>query len=192
VIFAHLTGGSFFDTNIDYRALKVAVLPPLVKAGQGFADTGMGGNEPMMQKIMFQDNIYQLTRSIELTHEGLLLDLSDDFFFDKTVDDVLFYDASIRKLTAIVESNGHIAGYDDILHCLYSCQNRFARLVDFILSGKTAMTQQFVTLFPKLREIKARQSEIQDSLARDIGKIDKSSAASDIVSSNELSELLNF
>ena len=146
----------------------------------------------MMQKLMFQDNIYQLARSIELTHEGLILDLSDDFFFDKTVDDVLFYDASIRKLTSILETNAQIAGYSEILHCLHSCQCRYMRLIDFILSGKTAMTQQFVTLFPKLREIRARQAGIQESLARDIGKSDKSAGTSDIVSSNELSELLNF
>lgn len=146
----------------------------------------------MMQKLMFQDNIFQLTRSIELTLEGLLLDLSDDFFFDKTVDDVLFYDASIRKLMSILETNGQIAGYAEILHCLHSCQNRYLSLIDFILSGKTAMTQKFVTLFPKLREIKARQADVRDMLERDIGKTDKSAGTSDIVSSNELSELLNF
>jgi hypothetical protein len=141
---------------------------------------------------MFQDNLYQLTRSIELTHEGLMLDLSDDFFFDKTVDDLLFFDASIRKLTSILETNTQIAGYSDILHCLHSCQNHFISLIDFILSGKTAMTQQFVTLFSKLREIRTRQSAIQDTIARSIGKIDKSADTNDIVSSNELSELLNF
>ena len=45
----------------------------------------------MLQNIVFQDNIFQLVRTIDTLREGLLLDLSPDYFFEKTVDDMLFF-----------------------------------------------------------------------------------------------------
>lgn len=51
----------------------------------------------MLKNIVFQDNLYQLCRSIDVVYEGLLLDLCPDYFFDKTVDDMLFFDASIQE-----------------------------------------------------------------------------------------------
>lgn len=146
----------------------------------------------MMQKIMFQDNLYQLSHSVDMVFEGLMLDLSDDFFFDKTVDDILFFDAAIRKLHGQLTTNMQIAGYIGVLHSLYSCQKRYLELVDFILTGKTAMQERFVPLYPKLQEIKSKQTDLRTSLVANIGKIDKNNDARDIVSSNELSELLNF
>ena len=146
----------------------------------------------MMQKIMFQDNLYQLSRSIDTVYEGLLLDLSPEFFFDKTVDDILFFDASIRKLAAHFAENTQISGYIKLLHALYSCQSRYIQLIDTILSDQSSMKEEFLSLRSKLHEIRATHVGIQADIVRSIGKIDKNNDSRDIVSGDELSELLNF
>ena len=146
----------------------------------------------MLQKIVFQDNIYQLSRSIDIVYEGLMLDLSDEYFFDKTVDDLLFFDAAIHKLLKQLESNTQISGYVNILHSIYSCQHRYILLLDIVLSGKAAMQNKFVSIISKLQGIRTIHSVLQNELVRTVQKCDKSNDSRDIVSSNELSELLNF
>jgi len=146
----------------------------------------------MLQKIVFQDNIYQLSRSIDIVYEGLMLDLSDDYFFDKTVDDLLFFDAAIHKFLKQLESTTQISGYVNILHSIYSCQHRYILLIDIILSGKAAMQNRFASIISKLQGIRTIHSVLQTELVRTVQKCDKSNDSRDIVSSNELSELLNF
>jgi hypothetical protein len=146
----------------------------------------------MLQKIVFQDNIFQLSRSIDTVNEGLMLDLSPDYFFDKTVDDLLFFDASIQKIFSQLQSNPRISGYIHIMHSLLSCQNRFLQLVDSILQSRAAMKEEFEALLPKLQTIRNQHTTLNASICETIVKCDKNNDSRDIVSQNELSELLNF
>lgn len=146
----------------------------------------------MLKNIVFQDNIYQLCRSIDTVYEGLLLDLCPDYFFDKTVDDILFFDASIQKIYRQIQDNSQISDYISILHNLYSCQERFLRLLDTILKGESSMSKHFTGFLPKLQNIRNMQGITHTEIASSIHKNDKSLDTRDIVSSNELSELLNF
>lgn len=146
----------------------------------------------MLQKIVFHDNIYQLSRSIDVLNEGLMLDLSPEYFLDKTVDDLLFFDMSIQKLYNQIQANSQLSDYITIMHNLYSCQNNYIKLISFILSGKTSMNEEFFALRPKLNEIKAIHISLQSNLIKNIHKSDKNNDSHDIVSQNELSELLHF
>ena len=146
----------------------------------------------MLQKIVFQDNIYHLARSIDVVYEGLMLDLSPDFFLDKTVDDLLFFDATIQKLYRQIQTNQQMSGYSAILQNLYSCHTRYLDLLDFILQGKSALQTNFVTLLPKLQGIRNAHIAFGNEMATNIQKSDNNADSRDIVSSNELSELLNF
>ncbi len=146
----------------------------------------------MLQKIVFQDNIYQLSRSIDTVYEGLMLDLSGEYFFDKTVDDLLFFDVSIQKLYRQIQTNPQLSGYLQILQALNSCQNRYIKLVDSVLQGNSSMKEEFVPLMPKLTAISELHVKLHREMTSTIQKNDKSDDSRDIVSQNELSELLNF
>lgn len=54
------------------------------------------------------------------------------------------------------------------------------------------MQSRFTPLLVKLQGIRNYHAELQNSLTRDIRKIDTAGDSRDIVSTNELSELLNF
>jgi len=146
----------------------------------------------MLQKIVFQDNIYQLSRSIDTVYEGLMLDLSGEYFFDKTVDDLLFFDVSIQKLYRQIQTNPQLSGYLQILQALNSCQNRYIKLVDSVLQGISSMKEEFVPLMPKLAAISELHVKLHREITAAIQKNDKNDDSRDIVSQNELSELLNF
>lgn len=146
----------------------------------------------MLQKIIFQDNLYQLSKSINVIYEGLMLDLSYDYFFDKTVDDLLFFDISIQKIYKQIQGNQQVSGFISILHCLYSCQDEYIKLVNSVLNGETAMKDNFLPLMPKLQGIRDLHLNIRSELIKIIQKSDNNNDSRDIVSPNELSELLNF
>lgn len=146
----------------------------------------------MLQNIVFQDNIYQVVRSIDTIQEGLALDLSPDYFFDKTVDDLLFFDSTIQKVYRQLTDNQRISGFLGIMQNLLSCDNRFLQLLDTVVSGKAAMSERFPPLVPKLNAIRDTHRSLADSMRDNIAKNDHSGDSDDIVSRNELSELLNF
>ncbi len=146
----------------------------------------------MLQNIVFQDNIYQLSRSIDLVHEGLMLELSSDYFLDKTIDDILFLDMSLQKIHGHIQSNSRLSDFVPILHGLYSCEERYLKLLDSILKGKTAMESGFAPLMTKFQGIRNAHAGLKNNLSSIIQKSDKSVDSRDIVSQNELSELLNF
>ena len=79
-----------------------------------------------------------------------------------------------------------------ILHSLHACQERFLRLLDTILKGESSMSEHFSGFLSKLQNIRNMQGLIRNEIAASIRKSDKSLDSRDIVSSNELSELLNF
>lgn len=146
----------------------------------------------MLQNIVFQDNLYHLSRSIDTAYEGLLLELAPEFFLDKTIDDILFFDVAIQKLYRQIQSAPHLSGYVEILHALYSCQERYIKLLDSLLQGKASMKDKFTQLLPKLQGIRNAHSGVRGELSNAIQKSDKTNDSRDIVSRNELSELLNF
>lgn len=146
----------------------------------------------MLQNIVFQDNLYQLARSIENTSEGLALELSREYFHDKIVNDILFFDNLIQQIYVRIQKNKQLADYLSVMQSLHSCQNKFIKLVDVILQRKTPMRDAFVETVPKLTLIKKRQLEILKECRESIIKTEKPGDSRDIVSSSELSELLKF
>lgn len=146
----------------------------------------------MLQNIVFQDNIFQLVRSIDALREGLLLDLSADYFFEKTVDDMLFFDSAIQKIFRQLTENRRIAGFLTIMQNLHSCDRRFIQLLDAVIAGNTAMSERFPPIVPKLNAMRDNHGTLAKSMAESIANSDVSGDSDDIVSRSELSELLNF
>lgn len=146
----------------------------------------------MLHTIVFQDNVYQLARSIDTLYEGLLLDLSEDIYRDKAIDDILFFDVALQKTIKLVRDNSRISDYVEIMHSLHSCEDRFIRLLDFILQGNGSMSGAFAQFLTKIQGIRNVHAAIRTDIGAGIRKGDSGADTRDVVSRNELSELLNF
>ncbi len=146
----------------------------------------------MLQNIVFQDNLYQLARSIDNVREGLLLELSQEYFYNKTVDDILFFDSTIKQIYGQIQKNRQLSDYLSLMQSIHSCQDKFIKLLDLILQRKTPMKDCFSDIIQKLQTIRAQHSELMKESRESIIKTEKPGDSRDIVSSSELSELLNF
>ncbi|MCL6336673.1 hypothetical protein EXT65_23160, partial [Pectobacterium carotovorum subsp. carotovorum] len=67
----------------------------------------------MLHKIVFQDNLFQITRMLDVIKDGLNLDLSESIFADKMMRDILFFDAALQNLFNQIEPQSHLPDYID-------------------------------------------------------------------------------
>lgn len=146
----------------------------------------------MLQKILFQDNIFQLSRLIDVLYEGLHLELADDFYYNKTLDDILFFNDTILKLFNKIIQTPQIPEYTVVLQSLFNCQKKYVQLLDLILDGNSSLQEYFKKIIIKIQSIKNQQVVLSQEIAQKLQKPNNYSDFKDLVSHNELSELLQF
>ena len=146
----------------------------------------------MLQNIVFQDNLYQLARSIENAREGLLLDLSPEYFYKKIVDDIFFFDSCIQQIHGAIQKSSKLPDYLSLMKTVYSCQEKYIALLKMILERKTPIAASFDGDMDVLDELKERHLALKEETKESITKSEKAGDSRDIVSTSELSELLSF
>lgn len=146
----------------------------------------------MLHNIIFRDNIFYLTRSIENAHNGLRLDLDTDIFTGKIVNDVVFFDFGIQKIFEQIFPQSTLPDYIEVLQCLYFCDIKYIDLLTYILNSEFCISKSIIQYRAKFEDIRKEHYEILEQLRIKIDEIDVSADSYNIVSKNELSELLNF
>ncbi|UTC67607.1 MULTISPECIES: hypothetical protein [unclassified Treponema] len=146
----------------------------------------------MLHKIVFQDNLFQITRMLDVIKEGLSLDLSDSIFAEKTIRDILFFDAALQKLFSQIEPQSHLPDYIDTMSCLYFCIKKYMTILKIILTEKIGSESAFTTEKIRLEGIYKKHQDFLGKINIDISDTNFQNETYNIVSQNELSELLNF
>jgi len=144
----------------------------------------------MLKNTAFHDNLYQLAKIISITTEGLALELSEHLFLDKMVADISFISDTLQSLFAEVQNLSHLPEYLPIMQSLYSCET------DYLLLLKTfaaKMIEKQITLPVPSTDLSAYyklHTDTKDRIEKRIQESDKNLDAYQIVSQNELSQLL--
>lgn len=146
----------------------------------------------MLQKIIFQDNLYYITRSLDIIQSGLHLDLSDEIFTEKIIADILFFDSALQKLFNRIEPQPHLPDYADIMHCLYFCTAKYISLLQFLCDKKSETESVFKDQFERFEGIEKKHQSLIDKIKLNITDKEIQNDSYAIVSQMELSELLNF
>jgi|GEM_PF-372440 len=144
----------------------------------------------MLKNTAFQDNLYQLTKIISITTEGLALELSEHMFLDKILSDISFISKSLESLFDEVGNMSHLPEYIPIMQNLHSCEGDYLLLLKtfadkaiekhFDLPISASELSAYYKLHSGIKEmIETRMQETEHNL--DIYRI---------VSKNELTELL--
>lgn len=146
----------------------------------------------MLHKIVFQDNLFQITRMLDVIKNGLMLDLTKDIFEEKIIGDILFLDSALKTLFNQIEPQTHLPDYMDSMHCLYFCMAKYISILQLLLTEKKD-TDFFSNIDIKnLESIWRTHKELSDKININIADTDIQNESYNMVSQNELSELLNF
>ncbi len=146
----------------------------------------------MLHTIIFQDNLFQLTRMLDVIKDGMNLDLSRDIFGERIISDILFFDSALHKLFDQIEPQTHLPDYIDSMHCLYFCISKYMRLLQTVLAGKRSGVFLNGMDTSHFENILNNQKELIDKIGINLSESDVQSDSYTMVSQNELSELLNF
>ncbi|MGI5090210.1 hypothetical protein ABK01_07120 [Treponema sp. OMZ 305] len=144
----------------------------------------------MLKNTAFHDNLYQLAKIINITTEGLSLELSENMFLEKTIADISFISDTLQSLFTEVQNLSHLPEYLPIMQSLYSCETDYLLLLK-AFAAKTIEKQ--ITLSVSGTDLGAYyklHTDIKDRIEKRIQESDKNLDAYQIVSQNELSQLL--
>lgn len=144
----------------------------------------------MLKNTAFHDNLYQLAKIITITSEGLSLELSENMFLDKVISDISFISDTLQTLFIEVQNLSHLPEYLSIMQCLYSCETDYLLLLK-AFAAKTIEKQ--ITLSISGNDLGAYyklHTDIKDRIEKRIQESNKNLDTYQIVSQNELSQLL--
>ena len=144
----------------------------------------------MLKNTAFHDNLYQLAKIISITTEGLALELSENMFLDKMVADISFISDTLQALFDEVQNLSHLPEYLPIMQSLYSCEMDYLLLLK-TFAAKIIEKQVNVSVSGSdLNTYYTLHNDIKDRIEKRIQESDKNLDAYQIVSQNELSQLL--
>ncbi|UTC61277.1 hypothetical protein E4O00_06705 [Treponema sp. OMZ 788] len=146
----------------------------------------------MLHKIVFQDNLFQITRMLDVIKDGLNLELSESIFADKMIRDILFFDAALQKLFNQIEPQSHLPDYIDTMNSLYFCIKKYMAVLKIILTEKLGRESFFNQEKARFEGIYKKHQDFLGKINIDISDTNFQNEAYNIVSQNELSELLNL
>ncbi len=146
----------------------------------------------MLHNFVFQDNIYQVARLIDITKDGLYLELAPELFLKKSFDDIIFIDKSLDALYKRVEHQMHLNDYRSIMHCLYSAENKFVRLINDFQEKSPVERLNIADISAHLYAISEKHRTRSKVVGDAISATTPESEAAQFVSQNELSALFNL
>ena len=144
----------------------------------------------MLKNTAFHDNLYQLAKIISITTEGLALELSENMFLEKTVADISFISDTLQSLFTEVQNLSHLPEYLPIMQSLYSCETDYLLLLKAFAAKTIGKQMNLSVSGTELGVYYKLHSDMKNRIEKRIQESYKNLDAYQIVSQNELSQLL--
>ena len=145
----------------------------------------------MLYNISFQDNIYILLRQIDTTNNGLKLDLDSNLFGQKVILDLVFFDKTIKRLFTEISKQTSLPNFLDILQCMHFCIAKYLELLRNVKLCESSLADMVKNNWHALVDVAKEQEEILLTIEECIAKNDSDVPQQEMVSTNELAELLS-
>jgi hypothetical protein len=144
----------------------------------------------MPQKIHYQDNIFFLSVLIKALDSGLSTDADPEHFRDNVIGNLEFIGSSLGLFLGFLDQNVLLIDRAEYVKLLERTSRAYTVILEKLLAGSYLVASAYSSLRPRLVELQRAQqithSKIDDLLSSTLG----AEAGSDLVSEDELSELL--
>jgi hypothetical protein len=145
----------------------------------------------MPAKIHYGDNIFYLETFIRTIKNGLALEIDQEYFGARLLEDILFLDSSLNKIHASLKANAHLIRKSDYLRALLRAKRNFAGILKTIVTEKPPGAACLQTNFSKLKICEAQHIRDIEELRSAIEIRAKDPAPeSDVISGEEFRFLL--
>ena len=106
----------------------------------------------MAKKIHFQDDLYQIARTIDILYEGLKLDLDNEFFSEYYLSQILFLDNTITEIFNFLDENKQLIERKIQVRNLYSIEKKFILFLESI-NPETGIMESISQGNNKIRQV---------------------------------------
>jgi len=146
----------------------------------------------MSQKIHYQDDLYLLSVLVKALESGLSVEADPEFFRERLSGDIFFLDSSIRTFHELLEQNTHLIDRAEYVKLLERITIAFVSTVENLVSGNSPEAQAYEDYTPQLRSVLIEQRQIATELSSIRIDSTRNMGESELVSQDELSELLKI
>jgi hypothetical protein len=149
----------------------------------------------MSQKIHYQDDLFLLSVLVKALDTSMAIEADPDFFAGHAIEEIVFLDARIGRFHEMLSQNSHLIERPEYLKLLEGIVKGFVSCLRRIpgMSSPASLSPMAMSLGERASDIAAALSRQEAILAELGGALDEATgneAETDLVSSDELSELL--
>lgn len=144
----------------------------------------------MPQMIHYQDDIFSLSVLIKSLDLLLSTETDPDFFADRVARDVEFLNGSLESFSSLLDQNTLLIERAEYIKLLERTVKAFIGVLDRLSGSGYPRAQDFVPDPQRLASIASRQRGLLGSLGEVLRSSLVGDAETDLVSQDELSELL--
>jgi len=145
----------------------------------------------MSQMIHYRDDMFLLSVGVKALESALSVEADPEFWLDKIVGDIIFVDATARKMAGILARNLHLVDRESYLRLLERIAIDLSDTLEGLREGDSPM---IAALAPHMQRISSIAAGLRD-LAQDLGESlagrdEGDGADAAIVSGDEIERLL--
>lgn len=142
----------------------------------------------MIENVNYEDNLFYLSRMIDLASKSLLLNLDRSLFYRKRVDDIRFIDRSLQVIFKELSENRYLINRNQYLHTLMKKKKSFLDLLESMDNQNESAPEETDRIdLERFREI--HRGDIAD-IREILSLTDNVDEGQDIISADELNFLM--
>ncbi len=144
----------------------------------------------MPQKTHYSDDLFVLSTMVKGLDASLAVEADPEYFRDKIAGNIFFIDSTIRTFSGLLEQNAHLIERAEYAKLLKRTSRTFMGILKRLMAQENGENQPFAAYFPQFKTTLEGQEKVESSLEAILSSSLDGASESDLVSQDELSELL--
>lgn len=144
----------------------------------------------MPAKIHYEDNLFFLHSLLRTLDAGLRLDIDEELFGDKILEDIFFIHSAVSKVASSLRSHEHLIKRTSYLRSLRRTIAAYAAFLERVLGGTTGTESIVETSEERIRSTLAEHQKNLREIDALLDEIDPDRETDSVVSTEEFSFLL--
>jgi hypothetical protein len=144
----------------------------------------------MPQKTHYADDLFVLSTLVKSLESSLAVEADPEYFRERIAGDIFFIDSSIRTFSELLSQNAHLIERAEYVKLLIRSTKSFIDILQRLLAGKQPESAAYAAYAPQFRVNLEGQKKVEAELDSLFASALEGGAETDLVSQDELSELL--
>jgi len=144
----------------------------------------------MSAKFHYEDDLYYLHALVRHLESGIRLELDAEFFWDKTLEDIFFIDATLLRIFSTLKDNNFLISRIEYLRNLRRTDIAFLDFLQRIQEQHHTFSRNLEGYHDKITQTRRSHHRMHEEINHLLESLDPDQETTDIVSTAEFDFLL--